>query len=154
MKPEGFFFMVLESLPDPAAFQLFSTQKGKMKTGKKETEPEDFGVHLFVLYYVIWLILLLKEKLVIWSIGFDIHYNKVRQGRKVLEVEIESGNLQWLPHEMKQIIEQQRFFFLYRKLKDIKPCPYNCNFVSLKRAACDVCVSVWEWLIAFIFDMK
>lgn len=94
MKPEGFSFMVLESLPDPAAFQLFSTQKGKMKTGKKETEPEDFGVHLFVLYYVIWLILLLKEKLVIWSIGFDIHYNKVRQGRKVLKVEVESGNLQ------------------------------------------------------------
>lgn len=56
--------MVIEWLLDPESFQLFSSQRGKMKTGK-EIDPRDFLIHLFVLWYVTWLILWLKRKLVI-----------------------------------------------------------------------------------------
>ena len=56
--------MVIEWLIDPESFHLFSSQRGKMKTGK-ETKPGDFPIHLFVLCYVTWLILWLKRKLVI-----------------------------------------------------------------------------------------
>lgn len=64
-------------------------------------------------------------------------------------MEVESGELQWLPHEIKQIIEQQRFF--HRKPKGDKSCSYNCKFTSVRRVVAYVCVSVREWLTTFIY---